>query len=71
MCIRDSSYNTGLETFSAPILETLNGSLSIQENTDLNSVDLSSLCGISDFTIEGNDLSEDDQYDLLVQLTSC
>jgi hypothetical protein len=65
------SYNTGLETFSAPLLDNLGSDLNIQENTQLESIDLSSLCGISDFTIEGNDLSEDDQYDLLVQLTGC
>ena len=65
------SYNTGLETFSAPILETLNGNLTIQENSDLFSVDLSSLECVDDYTIEGNDLSEDDKYDLLVLLSDC
>ena len=65
------SYNTGLESFSAPLLADLADSLNIQENTQLNAIDLSSLCGIGDFTIEGNDLSEDDQYDLLVQLSGC
>jgi len=25
---------------------------------------------VDDYTIEGNDLSEDDQYELLVQITS-
>ena len=42
-----------------------------QENTDLTDVDLPSLYCVSDYTIEGNDLSEDDKYDLLVQLSDC
>ena len=65
------SNNNSLETFSAPLFDSLGSSLYIQDNTNLTDVDLPNLCGLSDFTIEGNDLSEDDQYDLLVQLTSC
>ena len=60
-----------MESLNAPLLENLGDELNIQENTSLNSIDLTLLCGINDFTIEGNDLSEDDQYDLLVQLTGC
>ena len=63
------SYNTGLQSFSAPLLADLADSLNIQENTQLNAIDLSSLVCIDDYTITGNDLSEEDQYDLLVQLT--
>jgi len=33
-------------------------------------VDLSSLDCVDDYTIEGNDLSEDDHYELLVQITN-
>jgi hypothetical protein len=58
-------------SFSAPALSSLDGSLTIQDNSDLNSVDLSALSCVSDYTIEGNDLSEDDKYDLLVMLTGC
>ena len=64
-------YNSNLESLYAPVLEDLGDSLYIQENASLSSVDLSLLCGINDFTIEGNDLTEDDQYDLLVQLSGC
>ena len=35
----------------------------------IDEVDLSSLECVDDYTIEGNDLSEDDHYDLLVQIT--
>ena len=65
------NQNAALEVLSAPLLESLGRSLYVQENPNLESIDLSLLCGISDFTIEGNDLTEDDQYDLLVQLSGC
>ena len=45
------------------------GNLYIQDNSDLTDVDLSSLECVNDFTIEGNDLDEETQYELLVQLT--
>ena len=62
--------NASLETFSASSLESLGGTLYIQDNSKLNSVDLSSLFCVDDYTIEGNALTEEDQYDLLVALTS-
>jgi hypothetical protein len=48
----------------------LGGTLSIQDNTRLSSVDFSSLTCVNDYTIEGSDLSGDDQYERLVQITS-
>ena len=63
------SNNDRLESFSAPILDSLGSNLTIRDNPDLTDVDLSSLTCISDFTIEGNDLTEESHYDLLVALT--
>ena len=51
-------------------MSSLGGTLTIRDNPDLTGVDLDVLTCVSDFTIEGNDLSDDDHYDLLVHLTS-
>jgi hypothetical protein len=62
--------NDSLTSFSASLLSSLGSSLTIRDNSDLTDVDFSSLTCISDFTIEGNDLSDESHYDLLVHLTS-
>ena len=60
-----------MTTLAAAQLESLESSLTIRDNSDLTDVDLSSLSCVTDFTIEGNNLSEDDKYDLLVLLSDC
>jgi hypothetical protein len=55
---------------SAPLLASLGSTLTIRDNSDLTDVDLPSLTCVSDFTIESNNLADDDHYDLLVHLIS-
>ena len=62
--------NDSMTLLSAPLLASLGSTLTIRDNSDLTDVELSLLTCVSDFTIEGNDLADDDHYDLLVALTS-
>jgi hypothetical protein len=62
--------NSRLETLGVPLLSSLGSSLTIRDNPDLTGVDFSALTCVSDFTIEGNDLDDDDHYDLLIHLSS-
>ena len=64
------SYCDVLTELSAPALSYLGGNLVLQDDPSLASVDVSSLTCVSDYTIEGHGLSEDDHYDLLVQIPS-
>jgi len=57
-------------TLSAPLFDDLSGSLTIRDNPDLYSIDLSSLTCVSDYTVVGNDLDEDDSRDLLLHIIS-
>ena len=63
------SNNSSMEHFEAPLFHDLTGSLTIRDNTDLQTVDLSSLECIEDFTIVGNDLTIDSHHALLLALT--
>ena len=64
------SNNNKVETFSAPLFDDLTGSLTIRDNTDLISIDLTSLTCVSDYTIVGNDMDDDDTRDLLLHIIS-
>ena len=58
-----------VEVVSAPLFYDLSGSLTIRDNGDLSTVDLSSLPCLDDFTVVGNNMSPDDLYALLLQLS--
>ena len=64
------SNNSKVESFSAPLFDDLSGSLTIRDNTDLVSIDLTSLTCVSDYTIVGNDMDDDDTRDLLLHIIS-
>ena len=55
---------------SAPIFDDLSGSLTIRDNGDLTSIDLTSLTCVDDYTIVGNDMDDDDVRDLLLHIIS-
>jgi hypothetical protein len=57
-------------TLSAPLFDDLSGGLTIRDNPDLYSIDLTSLTCVSDYTVVGNDLDEDDSRDLLLHIIS-
>ena len=61
---------SSLTSFSAPLFDDLSGSLTIRDNSDLASIDLSSLTCVSDYTVVGNDMDEDDSRDLLLHIIS-
>ena len=61
---------SSLQTLSAPVFDDLSGSLTIRDNTDLVSIDLTSLTCVSDYTVVGNDLDDDDRRDLLLHIIS-
>ena len=48
----------------------LSGGLTIRDNGDLASVDLTSLTCVTDYTVVGNDLDDDDRRDLLLHIIS-
>jgi hypothetical protein len=64
------SNNNTVESFSAPLFDDLTGSLTIRDNGDLVSVDLTSLTCVDDYTVVGNDLDDDDRRDLLLHIIS-
>ena len=59
-----------LLSLSAPVFDDLSGSLTIRDNTDLASIDLTSLTCVDDYTIVGNDMDDDDVRDLLLHIIS-
>ena len=61
---------SSVSTFSAPVFDDLSGSLTIRDNGDLGSIDLSSLTCVTDYTVVGNDLDDDDRRDLLLHIIS-
>ncbi len=60
-----------MESIDLSSLSSIGSYVYLYSNTELEVVDLSSLTCVDNYTIEGNDLSEDDQYDLLVQISGC
>ena len=63
------SNNSSMEHFEAPLFHDLTGSLTIRDNTDLQTVDLSSLECIEDFTVVGNNMTPEVLHALLLQLS--
>ena len=59
-----------MTSLSAPIFDDLSGSLTIRDNGDLTSIDLTSLTCVDDYTIVGNDMDDDDVRDLLLHIIS-
>ncbi len=64
------SNNNKVETFSAPLFDDLSGSLTVRDNLDLMTIILTRLTCVSDYTIVGNDMDDDDVRDLLLHIIS-